>query len=177
MNSNGNANNDNASNANGVAFGFCTARSDAVTAGRRRSSTYAEGELIPGANRNNPPVQTAGRCLHGRPMCAGLFHSRTATRVERAPDNHPLRRVPERARRRTIHDKRRAKRGPVSKTPRRAGSKTPARSEACGSFEQVFSYENLYKAGLACCKGVRWKCSTRGIWRVCLRTRPGRGRH
>ncbi len=130
VNSNGNANNNNASNANGVAFGFCTARSDAVTAGRRRSSTYAEGELIPGKSQNNPPVQTAGRCLHGRPMCAGLFHSRTATRVERAPDNHPLRRVPERARRRTIHDKRRAKRGPVSKTPRRAGSKTPGQERS-----------------------------------------------
>lgn len=39
-------------------------------------------------------------------------------------------------------------------------AKRRARSEACGSFEQVFSYENLYKAGLACCKGVRWKCST-----------------
>lgn len=38
---------------------------------------------------------------------------------------------------------------------RRAGreAKRRARSEACGSFEQVFSYENLYKAGLACCKG------------------------
>ena len=130
VNSNGNANNNNASNANGVAFGFCTARSDAVTAGRRRSSTYAEGELIPGKSQNNPPVQTAGRCLHGRPMCAGLFHSRTATRVERAPDNHPLRRVPERARRRTIHDKRRAKRGPVSKTLRQAGSKTPGQERS-----------------------------------------------
>lgn len=33
---------------------------------------------------------------------------------------------------------------------RRAGreAKRRARSEACGSFEQVFSYENLYKAGL-----------------------------
>ena len=42
----------------------------------------------------------------------------------------------------------------------RREAKRRARSEACGSFEQVFSYENLYKAGLACCKGVRWKCST-----------------
>ena len=40
----------------------------------------------------------------------------------------------------------------------RREAKRRARSEACGSFEQVFSYENLYKAGLACCKGVRWKC-------------------
>ena len=35
-----------------------------------------------------------------------------------------------------------------------------ARSEACGSFEQVFSYEHLYRAGRECCKGVGWKCST-----------------
>lgn len=35
-----------------------------------------------------------------------------------------------------------------------------ARSEACGNFEQVFSYEHLYRAGRECCKGVGWKCST-----------------
>ena len=35
-----------------------------------------------------------------------------------------------------------------------------ARSEARGSFEQVFSYEHLYRAGRECCKGVGWKCST-----------------
>ena len=35
-----------------------------------------------------------------------------------------------------------------------------ARSEACGSFEQVFSYEHLCRAGRECCKGVGWKCST-----------------
>lgn len=34
------------------------------------------------------------------------------------------------------------------------------RSRCCGSFEQVFSYENLYAAGKKCCKGVGWKCST-----------------
>ena len=34
------------------------------------------------------------------------------------------------------------------------------RSEACGNFEQVFSYEHLYRAGRECCKGVGWKCST-----------------
>ena len=27
-------------------------------------------------------------------------------------------------------------------------------------FEDVFSYEHLYEAGVACCKGVRWKAST-----------------
>ena len=34
------------------------------------------------------------------------------------------------------------------------------RGRCCGSFEQVFSYENLYAAGKKCCKGVGWKCST-----------------
>lgn len=34
------------------------------------------------------------------------------------------------------------------------------RAAACGGFEEVFSYENLYAAGKECCKGVRWKAST-----------------
>lgn len=35
-----------------------------------------------------------------------------------------------------------------------------ARSRACGTFEEVFSFHNLYKAGKLCCKGVGWKGST-----------------
>lgn len=34
------------------------------------------------------------------------------------------------------------------------------RSRQLGSFEEVFSFENLYKAGRKCCRGVGWKCST-----------------
>lgn len=34
------------------------------------------------------------------------------------------------------------------------------RSRQLGSFEEVFSFENLYKAGKKCCRGVGWKCST-----------------
>ena len=34
------------------------------------------------------------------------------------------------------------------------------RSRACGTFEEVFSFQNLYKAGKLCCKGVGWKGST-----------------
>ena len=34
------------------------------------------------------------------------------------------------------------------------------RSMACGTFEEVFSFQNLYKAGKLCCKGVGWKGST-----------------
>lgn len=35
-----------------------------------------------------------------------------------------------------------------------------ARAAACGGYEEVFSYENLYDGGKECCKGVRWKAST-----------------
>jgi len=35
-----------------------------------------------------------------------------------------------------------------------------ARSRACGDFEQVFSYDNLYKSGHLCSRNVGWKCST-----------------
>lgn len=35
-----------------------------------------------------------------------------------------------------------------------------ARSKACGNFEDVFSYENLYASDHTCCKGVGWKSST-----------------
>lgn len=34
------------------------------------------------------------------------------------------------------------------------------RAAACGGYEEVFSFENLYEAGKQCCKGVRWKAST-----------------
>ena len=34
------------------------------------------------------------------------------------------------------------------------------RASKIGTFEKVFSYHNLYKYGLQCCKGVRWKKST-----------------
>ena len=38
--------------------------------------------------------------------------------------------------------------------------KRRARSAACGSFEEVFSYENLYHSAKLCCRNVAWKCST-----------------
>ena len=37
--------------------------------------------------------------------------------------------------------------------------------EACGDFETVFSYENLYKAGQKCVRGVSWKASTQNYRR------------
>lgn len=38
--------------------------------------------------------------------------------------------------------------------------KIDARSRACGDFEQIFSFENLYASGHLCAKGVSWKSST-----------------
>lgn len=35
-----------------------------------------------------------------------------------------------------------------------------ARSQACGDFEEVFSFRHLYLSGKKCCKGVLWKHST-----------------
>lgn len=34
------------------------------------------------------------------------------------------------------------------------------RSLACGDFEEIFSYENLYRSGHICTRGVGWKSST-----------------
>lgn len=39
-------------------------------------------------------------------------------------------------------------------------AKRRARSEACGSFEDIFSYANLYRSGHICSRGVGWKSST-----------------
>ena len=39
------------------------------------------------------------------------------------------------------------------------------KSEACGSYEQVFSYENLYNSGKKCIRGVLWKASTQNYTR------------
>lgn len=45
------------------------------------------------------------------------------------------------------------------------------RSKSHGDFEQVFSYENLYKAGKNCCKGVMWKNSTQAyLSNICSNT-------
>lgn len=34
------------------------------------------------------------------------------------------------------------------------------RSRACGNFDEIFSYKNLYASGHICAKNVGWKCST-----------------
>lgn len=39
-------------------------------------------------------------------------------------------------------------------------AKRLARSQACGDFEEIFSYENLYRSGHICARGVGWKSST-----------------
>lgn len=39
-------------------------------------------------------------------------------------------------------------------------AKRLARSQDCGDFEEIFSYENLYRSGHICARGVGWKSST-----------------
>lgn len=39
------------------------------------------------------------------------------------------------------------------------------KSETCGTYEQVFSYENLYKSGKKCIRGVSWKASIQNYTR------------
>jgi hypothetical protein len=53
---------------------------------------------------------------------------------------------------------RREKRYHRRKAARQA--KRIAASQACGNFESVFSYSNLYAAGKKCARGVGWKAST-----------------
>ena len=43
-----------------------------------------------------------------------------------------------------------------------------ARNAGIGSLEEVFSFNNLFRSGLACCRGVRWKDSTRNFERHLL---------
>lgn len=43
---------------------------------------------------------------------------------------------------------------------RKRQERRDARSKACGDFEEVFSYRNLFASGHICCKNVGWKCST-----------------
>jgi hypothetical protein len=43
---------------------------------------------------------------------------------------------------------------------RKRDEKRMARSRACGDFDEVFSYNNLYASGHICARGVAWKCST-----------------
>lgn len=47
-------------------------------------------------------------------------------------------------------------------TARHAGEAGTHRLHAGGlvSFDEVFTFEHLYEAGIACCAGVRWKAST-----------------
>ena len=42
------------------------------------------------------------------------------------------------------------------------------RSEECGSLDDIFSFHNLFKYGLKCCNGVRWKQSTQNFERHLL---------
>lgn len=45
----------------------------------------------------------------------------------------------------------------------RRDKKRLMKNNSYGNFEEVFSYPNLFKAGLKCCKGVGWKASTQNF--------------
>ena len=42
------------------------------------------------------------------------------------------------------------------------------RNDQIGGLEEVYRFDNLFRAGLACCKGVRWKDSTKNFERHLL---------
>lgn len=43
--------------------------------------------------------------------------------------------------------------------------KRKQKSDMCGNYEEVFSFENLYKAGCKCIRGVSWKASVQNYSR------------
>ena len=91
-------------------------------------------------------------------MRIARFMAGTATQIEHAPENHSVRRMPNKGVNTMTSEERheaRYRRRAAERQHRR-----DERSRRCGSFEQVFSYEHLYEAGKSCCKGVGWKCST-----------------
>lgn len=87
------------------------------------------------------------------------FMAGTATQIEHAPENHSVRGMHNKGGEEIMNSEERHE----ARFRRRSAMRQAHRDErsaACGNFERVFSYENLYAAGKKCCKGVGWKCST-----------------
>lgn len=86
------------------------------------------------------------------------FMAGTVTQIEHAPYNNSVRRMPNKGGGIMTSEERheaRYRRRCEARQRRRED-----KSRKLGSFEEVFSFENLYKAGKKCCRGVGWKCST-----------------
>lgn len=156
VNSNGNANNNNASNSNGVAFGFCSPEGTVRQSNRKAKSAPMQKESL-------FPVKTKTIRRYGQPDAACMageratarFMAGTVTQIEHAPYNHSVRRMPSKGGGAMTSEERHE-----ARYRRRCEARQRKRDERNRSFEEVFSFENLYKAGKKCCRGVGWKCST-----------------
>lgn len=95
VNSDGTANNNNASNSNGVAFGLCNSYgTDKVTPACVKSESFTEGEFVPGLRAKIcPSMKPAGRFLHGGGMCGYFISWLGTTQLEHAPYKNTVRRA------------------------------------------------------------------------------------
>lgn len=101
--------------------------------------------------------QPDAACMAGE-RATTRFMAGTVTQIEHAPYNNSVRRMPNKGGGIMTSEERheaRYRRRCEARQRRRED-----KSRKLGSFEEVFSFENLYKAGKKCCRGVGWKCST-----------------
>ena len=101
--------------------------------------------------------QPDAACMAGE-RATTRFMAGTVTQIEHAPYNNSVRRMPNKGGGIMTSEERHE-----ARYRRRCEARQRRREEKSrklGSFEEVFSFENLYKAGKKCCRGVGWKCST-----------------
>lgn len=101
--------------------------------------------------------QPDAACMAGE-RATTRFMAGTVTQIEHAPYNNSVRRMPNKCGGIMTSEERHE-----ARYRRRCEARQRRREEKSrklGSFEEVFSFENLYKAGKKCCRGVGWKCST-----------------
>jgi len=98
--------------------------------------------------------------LHGRQRRGSRFHGGRLTQLEYTLHNNTVRRTQIYIRKEgldTTSEERKEARYQRRKAARQA--KRDALSEACGNFEEVFTFEHLYDSAKNCSKGVMWKNS------------------
>lgn len=101
--------------------------------------------------------QPDAACMAGE-RATTRFMAGTVTQIEHAPYNNSVRRMPNKGGGIMTSEERHE-----ARYRRRCEARQRRREEKSrklGSFEEVFSFENLYKAGKKCCRGVGWKCYT-----------------
>ncbi|MGN0489320.1 MAG: RNA-directed DNA polymerase [Ruminococcus sp.] len=154
MNNNGNANNNNANNGNGVAFGSSSGRRSKP----EKAETRLKGEKESATLRkvNIALMGPGGRCLHGGAwrLCPvtcpvtlyGYANRQTAGQSTQKENKGRL----------TSEERRR---GRYLRRQQARREKKEKKHGAADNFEQVFTFENLYRAYKECRKGVAWKAS------------------